>query len=80
MGLAETETETKTKKETHGRQEGYKCGIGRRPCKATWIVWCIQRLITHSREAAYSSYNILGQHTLNVCLSGVWQDLSGLCI
>ena len=50
----------------NGRQESYGCGIGRRSCKPTLsckIVWCIQRLITGSRQAAHLSYiilNILG--------------------
>ena len=65
----------------NGRQEGSKCGIGRRSCKPTLlckIVWCIQRLVTGSRQAAHASYinYIVGQHMLKVCLSGVWQDLA----
>ena len=43
----------------NGRQEGSKCGIGRRSCKPTLlckIAWCIQRLVTGSRQAAHASY------------------------
>ena len=85
MDLAETDENGNENEKGNGRQEGSKCGIGRQSCKPTLlckIVWCIQRLVTGSRQAAHASYinYIVGQHILKVCLSGVWQDLSGLCI
>ena len=89
MDLAETdengnENERGNENEKgNGRQEGSKYGIGRRSCKPTLlckIVWCIQRLVTGSRQAAHASYinYIVGQHIimLKVCLSGVWHDLA----
>ena len=60
-----------------GRQEGYKCGIGRRPCKAT-----LCRDLSQAQGRPAELYNILGQHTLKgfQCQSRVQQDLPGLCI
>ena len=66
----------------NGCQEGYKCGIGRRSCKPTLSCKIIQRLVTGLLKTgcSFELYNILGQHTVKVCLSRVWQDLPGLCI
>ena len=59
VNLAETDENGNENEKGNGRQEGYKCGIGQRPCKPTLsckIVWCILRLVTGSRQAALASY------------------------
>ena len=85
MDLAETdengnENERGNENEKgNGRQEGCKCGIGRRSCKlmldSEVHPETYHRLKT---GCSFELYNyILGQHTQKICLSGVWQDLSG---
>ena len=59
VDLAETDENGNENEKGNGRQEVSKCGIGLRPCKPALlskIVWCIQRLVTGSRQAAHASY------------------------
>ena len=89
MDLAETdenENENERGNENekgNGRQEGYKCGIGPRPCKLMIMRDSVVHPETYHRlktaGCSFKLYNILGQHTQKICLSGVWQDLSSLC-
>ena len=64
----------------NGRQDSYKCGIGRRPCKLMRDS-VVHPETKYHRQAALSSYIISWANIRKkICQSGVWQDLSGLCI
>ena len=81
VDLAETdENENERRNENekgNGCQEDYKCGIGPRPCKL--MIMRARDSVVHPETyhrlktgCSFELYNILGQHTQKICLSGVW--------